>query len=51
MHAVARFSFGVVSNFAVAQDSVLEGAKHLKTLPTCPKPSLAYSESMTTIQY
>jgi hypothetical protein len=29
MHAVARFSFSVVSNFAAAQDLVLEGTKHL----------------------
>ncbi len=32
MHAVARFGFGVVSNVAVEQDSVLEGAKHLFSL-------------------
>jgi hypothetical protein len=32
MHAVARFGFGVVSNFAVEQDSVSEGAKHLFSL-------------------
>ncbi len=32
MHAVARFGFGVVSNFAVEQDSVSEDAKHLFSL-------------------
>ncbi len=31
-HAVARFGFGVVSNFAVEQDLVLEGVKHLFSL-------------------
>ncbi len=29
MHAVARFGFGVVLNFAIEQDLVSEGAKHL----------------------
>jgi hypothetical protein len=32
MHAVARFGFGVVSNFTVEQDLVSEGAKHLFSL-------------------
>ncbi len=32
MHAVARFGFGVVSNFAVVQDLVLEGVKHIFSL-------------------
>jgi hypothetical protein len=39
MHAVARFGFGVVSNFAVVQDPVLEGAKHLFSL--CEKRHFA----------
>ena len=31
-HAVVRFGFGVVSNFTVEQDLVLEGVKHLFSL-------------------